>query len=95
MEHTQLTVYNCVSTGSLRQQNQGWQSFIFFFSFILLNTFKFIYSCNKKILLFNVTGDRNPNEMLKLISENVQFDEALFTPNISSLCTQAKGRPHF
>lgn len=49
------------------------------------------FSDQKKILIFNSTGDRNPKEMLNLINRNIEFHDALFTPNISSLSTQAKG----
>lgn len=51
----------------------------------------FFYSCHKRFLLFNVTGDRNAMEMLKLVNTKIQFEQALFTPNVSSLSSQAKG----
>ncbi|XP_031625773.1 folylpolyglutamate synthase, mitochondrial [Contarinia nasturtii] len=44
----------------------------------------------KKLLLFNVTGDRNVSDMLDIINSKIQFEQALFTPNISSLQTQDK-----
>lgn len=45
----------------------------------------------KKILIFNSTGARNPKEMLNLINRNIEFHDALFTPNISSQSIQTKG----
>lgn len=39
----------------------------------------------KKLLIFNSTGERDSHQMLNIIHENVDtFDEALFSPNISS-----------
>lgn len=49
-------------------------------------------SQRKKILIFNSTGERDAHEMLNIINGNVdQFYEALFTPNISSISTNAQG----
>lgn len=39
-----------------------------------------------------MTGDRNATDMLEMISKRIDFEEALFTPNISSLNARAKGR---
>lgn len=52
----------------------------------------FSNSPHKIFLLFNVTGDRNANDMLDLLNGKIQFEQALFTPNISTLCEQAKGK---
>lgn len=52
---------------------------------------RFRFSSNKKILIFNVTGDRNVDDMLNFIHQNIKMDEALFTPNISSIDRQATG----
>lgn len=49
---------------------------------------------HKRFLLFNITGDRNANNMLDLINKEIQFECALFTPNISSLCSAAKGNEY-
>lgn len=38
-----------------------------------------------------MTGERNANDLLKIIHENIQFNEALFTPNISSFSSRNKG----
>lgn len=50
------------------------------------------FRSGKKLLLFNVTGDRNASDMLDIINSKITFEQALFTPNISSLRhTQDKG----
>lgn len=62
-----------------------------FFHFILI-----YISTGKKFLLFNITGDRNVNEMLNVINAKMRFEQALFTPNVSTLCSQAaKGKIGF
>lgn len=51
-----------------------------------------INSTAKKMLIFNVTGNRNGNDLLDILHNNVQFHVALFTPNISSLTTKTSGK---
>lgn len=38
-----------------------------------------------------MVGARDVSEMLNLINQNVKFTEALFTPNILSISSQATG----
>ncbi|KAJ6634969.1 Folylpolyglutamate synthase, mitochondrial, partial [Pseudolycoriella hygida] len=42
-------------------------------------------SPNRKMLLFNVTGDRDAEKMLQILYDNGIFDCAIFSPNFSSL----------
>lgn len=90
MERTQLIVYNSVLIGLSAKRNQG-EGFTNFICLNFINQMK-CYSRAKQFLIFNVTGDRNANDMLDVINSRIQFDQALFTPNISSLCCQDKGK---
>lgn len=47
------------------------------------------------MLVFNVTGGRDGNDLLDILYQNVKFDVALFTPNISSLTSKAHGKSIF
>lgn len=53
------------------------------------------FSSNKKVLIFNITGARDFNELLNLINQNVKFTEALFTPNILSIKGETAGMTPF
>ncbi|XP_055326265.1 folylpolyglutamate synthase, mitochondrial-like [Sitodiplosis mosellana] len=46
-------------------------------------------STEKKFLLFNITGGRNANDMLDVINAKTKFYRAIFTPNVSTLCSRA------
>lgn len=37
------------------------------------------------MLLFNVTGDRDAETMLRMIHKNCIFDYAMFSPNLASV----------
>lgn len=52
----------------------------------------FFFSSTKKMLIFNITGGRNGNDLLDVLHKNIPFDLALFTPNISSLTSTASGK---
>ncbi|XP_055630515.1 folylpolyglutamate synthase, mitochondrial isoform X2 [Toxorhynchites rutilus septentrionalis] len=49
---------------------------------------KWFQSCqrkkNPKILIFNATGDRDNNKLLKLLAKHVHFDKVFFSPNLAS-----------
>lgn len=42
----------------------------------------FFRNSSLKVLIFHVTGDRNPEPMLKLLLD-CEFDIALFVPNVA------------
>lgn len=43
-----------------------------------------LFSPNRKMLLFNVTGDRDAEKMLQILHNDGIFDCAMFSPNLAS-----------
>lgn len=62
--------------------------FTLYSSLYLKNT----HSKHRKYLVFNVTGERNVEDMLNILNKNLSFEEALFMPNIASLSSRKEGR---
>lgn len=96
MEHIRWKVYNYALIGSTSPYSSGttgiWTSFN---NEELTMTSISFFSTNKKVLIFNITGPRDVNEMLNLINQKVKFTEAIFTQNILSISAQATGTTPF
>lgn len=43
-------------------------------------------------MLFNVTGNREAFQMLDALKKSVEFEEALFTPNVVNRPIKASGK---
>lgn len=50
------------------------------------------YSGYKNYVLFNVTGNRCAYQMLDVLKKSVEFEQALFAPNVVSHPIEASGK---